>query len=431
MRPPRARRAFARDRPSCSSRASIGTRASTSGRSRRRSCGRRSPASTPPVSPATRWPGVPSDEPRRSLASVSTSRCAPRGHRRRAGNLLRRLARARERRRLGKPGRARGACLRHARVAAHLVASLREGGHIADRARPPRRSACGHRADVRVVEARRARPALRGPRPERPARPDLRAARRPGRRRRRRRGDRRDSVAAFRPARGARRRRPGLRRADRRSPALPRVQPRAALRGGDLGRVPRAARAQLPAAGAPLPAKARRARCRVVPPRRGSRSVAARSGHALPASSRTVGRRRRRPSCRRPRSIGNSRSWRCGKGGCDCGSSRSTGGPSPRSTASGSPAPSRRTRPGATRPSATSRSAFVLLAHAVREALADGMHEYRLLRGGAAYKERFATSDPGLETYGLPRGASAQAILRAALAARGRSLGLRRVLDRL
>ena len=74
---------------------------------------------------------------------------------------------------------------------------------------------------------------------------------------------------------------------------------------------------------------------------------------------------------------------------------------------------------------------FVLLAHAMREALEDGMREYRLLRGGAAYKERFATSDPGLETYGLPRGASAQAVLRAALAVRGRSLGLRRILDRL
>ena len=73
---------------------------------------------------------------------------------------------------------------------------------------------------------------------------------------------------------------------------------------------------------------------------------------------------------------------------------------------------------------------FVLLAHAVREALADGMREYRLLRGGAAYKERFATSDPGLETSGLPRGAWAQTLLEAALAARGRSLGLRRILDR-
>jgi CelD/BcsL family acetyltransferase involved in cellulose biosynthesis len=73
---------------------------------------------------------------------------------------------------------------------------------------------------------------------------------------------------------------------------------------------------------------------------------------------------------------------------------------------------------------------FALLAHAVREALAGGMREYRLLRGGAAYKERLATSDPGLETCGLPRGASAQILLQAALAARGRSLGLRRILDR-
>ena len=74
---------------------------------------------------------------------------------------------------------------------------------------------------------------------------------------------------------------------------------------------------------------------------------------------------------------------------------------------------------------------FVLLAHAIREALADGMAEYRLLRGGAAYKDRFATSDPGLETYGLPRGVSARLLLAVALAARGRSLGLRRLLDRL
>jgi CelD/BcsL family acetyltransferase involved in cellulose biosynthesis len=73
---------------------------------------------------------------------------------------------------------------------------------------------------------------------------------------------------------------------------------------------------------------------------------------------------------------------------------------------------------------------FVLLAHAVREALADGIGEYRLLRGGEAYKERFATSDPGLETFGVPRGASAKFLLTAASAARGRSLGVRRILDR-
>jgi CelD/BcsL family acetyltransferase involved in cellulose biosynthesis len=74
---------------------------------------------------------------------------------------------------------------------------------------------------------------------------------------------------------------------------------------------------------------------------------------------------------------------------------------------------------------------FVLLAHAVREALTDGMGEYRLLRGGAPYKERFATRDPGLETYGLPRGAPARLMLSAASAVGGRSLGLRRILDRL
>ena len=74
---------------------------------------------------------------------------------------------------------------------------------------------------------------------------------------------------------------------------------------------------------------------------------------------------------------------------------------------------------------------FVLLLRAVQEAINDGMAEYRLLRGGAAYKNRFATSDPGIETYGLPRGRSARLVLAVALAARGRSLGLRRLLDRM
>jgi CelD/BcsL family acetyltransferase involved in cellulose biosynthesis len=73
---------------------------------------------------------------------------------------------------------------------------------------------------------------------------------------------------------------------------------------------------------------------------------------------------------------------------------------------------------------------FVLLAHAVRAALEDGMREFRFGRGGSAYKERFATSDPGIETYGLTRGAAASGMLSAALALRGRSLGVRRLLDR-
>jgi dTDP-4-amino-4,6-dideoxygalactose transaminase/CelD/BcsL family acetyltransferase involved in cellulose biosynthesis len=43
----------------------------------------------------------------------------------------------------------------------------------------------------------------------------------------------------------------------------------------------------------------------------------------------------------------------------------------------------------------------VLLAHTVREALNDGVREYRFLRGAEAYKRRFATDDPGLETVAV------------------------------
>jgi CelD/BcsL family acetyltransferase involved in cellulose biosynthesis len=71
---------------------------------------------------------------------------------------------------------------------------------------------------------------------------------------------------------------------------------------------------------------------------------------------------------------------------------------------------------------------FVLLAHAARTALDDGMREYRLGRGGDPYKNRFATADPTLETYGLARGGAARLLLSAAPAQRGRSLGLRRML---
>jgi hypothetical protein len=56
------------------------------------------------------------------------------------------------------------------------------------------------------------------------------------------------------------------------------------------------------------------------------------------------------------------------------------------------------------------------------------MREYRLGRGGDAYKNRFATTDPTLETYGLARGGAARLLLTAAPAQRGRSLGLRRLL---
>jgi CelD/BcsL family acetyltransferase involved in cellulose biosynthesis len=54
---------------------------------------------------------------------------------------------------------------------------------------------------------------------------------------------------------------------------------------------------------------------------------------------------------------------------------------------------------------------FVLMAHTVREALADGMSEYRLLRGDEGFKYRFATSDPGLETLARPNGILGRAAL--------------------
>ena len=69
---------------------------------------------------------------------------------------------------------------------------------------------------------------------------------------------------------------------------------------------------------------------------------------------------------------------------------------------------------------------FVLMAHTVREALNDGVSEYRLLLGGEAYKDRFATADPGLETVVWARGARGRAARSAARAALAAPPGLRR-----
>ncbi|MEA2309185.1 MAG: hypothetical protein QOI65_1471 [Thermoleophilaceae bacterium] len=60
---------------------------------------------------------------------------------------------------------------------------------------------------------------------------------------------------------------------------------------------------------------------------------------------------------------------------------------------------------------------FVLMAHTIREALDDGVSEYRLLLGGEAYKDRFATADPGLETVVFARGATGRLARGAARAA--------------
>ena len=47
---------------------------------------------------------------------------------------------------------------------------------------------------------------------------------------------------------------------------------------------------------------------------------------------------------------------------------------------------------------------FVLLAHSLREAMADGMREYRFGRGGEEYKSRFAGDESTVETVVLGRG---------------------------
>jgi CelD/BcsL family acetyltransferase involved in cellulose biosynthesis len=55
---------------------------------------------------------------------------------------------------------------------------------------------------------------------------------------------------------------------------------------------------------------------------------------------------------------------------------------------------------------------FVLLTHAIRAALEEGSSEYRLLRGGEHYKQRFADYDPGLDTVVVGRGPAVGAAVR-------------------
>jgi CelD/BcsL family acetyltransferase involved in cellulose biosynthesis len=74
---------------------------------------------------------------------------------------------------------------------------------------------------------------------------------------------------------------------------------------------------------------------------------------------------------------------------------------------------------------------FVLMAHTVREALNDGVREYRLLLGGEAYKDRFATADPGLETVVFARGPIGRALRAGARAALRAPAPVRRRVSRL
>lgn len=65
-------------------------------------------------------------------------------------------------------------------------------------------------------------------------------------------------------------------------------------------------------------------------------------------------------------------------------------------------------------PSADSSVGLVLVANALRDALAEGATDFRLGPGAQAYKLRFATGDPGLQTVGKARGVRGRAALAAA-----------------
>ncbi len=74
---------------------------------------------------------------------------------------------------------------------------------------------------------------------------------------------------------------------------------------------------------------------------------------------------------------------------------------------------------------------FVLMAHTIREAADAGLARYHLLRGDEAYKARFATTDAGLATAALARGARGRAALGAARVAQALPPPARRRLVRL
>jgi CelD/BcsL family acetyltransferase involved in cellulose biosynthesis len=64
---------------------------------------------------------------------------------------------------------------------------------------------------------------------------------------------------------------------------------------------------------------------------------------------------------------------------------------------------------------------FVLLGHSLREAISDGMREYRFGRGGEEYKSRFTDDDSRVETVVLPRRLKGRVAVAAVAAARRRT----------
>jgi CelD/BcsL family acetyltransferase involved in cellulose biosynthesis len=64
-----------------------------------------------------------------------------------------------------------------------------------------------------------------------------------------------------------------------------------------------------------------------------------------------------------------------------------------------------------------------ILEHSIREAFADGMREYRLLRGDEAYKQRYASHDPQVHTLAVPGRLLGRGVVACAAALLGRPRG--------
>ena len=196
----------------------------------------------------------------------------------------------------------------------------------------------------------------------------------------------------------------GLERAHRGHRPARRAQPHAGDRRPDLGRVPRLEEQELPRPGAAPRAQAGQEPRALLP---AERRRTARRGHGHPAAAALgpLGGRVRRlrarargvpPRVRRRGPRARLAATLARRGGRDARWRPGTGCATRVASASTSRAATRR---GTSIPSASCCSRT-----SIRSAFEDGMREYRFLRGGDAYKGRFADADPGVETMVLGRG---------------------------
>ena len=176
------------------------------------------------------------------------------------------------------------------------------------------------------------------------------------------------------------------------------------------GTSPARARRQLRAAVRRLPRKLAEARdvsVRLASDPSALDGISTRSSHSTGGG----GREPRRPSFAWRASTASWLRVRSCAGGFGSGSWRSADGRRRRSTAFATRAPRRPTRAGG--PAfARHPLGFIMISHAVREAHADGMREYHLLRGGERIQATVHDVDQVVETSALARGVDARLLRR-------------------